>query len=96
MRDCDLEGLIARYDDFLIDAYGVLVDEDGALEGAAPALRRLDEAGRRWTLLSNDASRSVRAAVERYRGFGLPMTAARWLSAGDLHRGTFPETPSHG
>ena len=69
----DPAGLVARYDVFLVDAYGVLVDHARALPGAEPFLRRLREARRRFVVVSNDASRLPRTAAERFAGFGLPI-----------------------
>ncbi|MCH9688561.1 MAG: HAD hydrolase-like protein [Deltaproteobacteria bacterium] len=76
--------LVARYDVMLLDSYGVLVDEHGPLAGAAAFLARLDAAGRRWMVLSNDASRLPETSVARYQARGLPITADRLMTSGDL------------
>lgn len=79
-----IPALLDRYDVFLVDAYGVLVTTSGPLPGAAELLERIDGAGKRWLLLSNDASRLPETTVRRYRGFGLPVDAARVLTSGEL------------
>ncbi len=76
--------LVARYDVFFLDAYGVLVSGDGALPGAAAFLRRLARAGKEYLVVSNDASRSPATSLARYRGFGLDLDAARILTSGLL------------
>lgn len=62
----------------------MLVASAGALPGAAAFLRRLDDAGKPWLIVSNDASRSPATTVARYRGFGLPVDADRILTSGML------------
>lgn len=87
--DVTVAELIARYDVFLLDAYGVLVTSHGPLDGAGEFLRRLDRAGKRWLIVTNDASRSIASSVERYGGFGLPVDATRVLTSGALLHGYF-------
>ncbi len=78
------DALVERYGAFLLDGYGVLVTEGGALPGAAEALARLERAGRRWLVVSNDASRLPETSVARYRSLGLPVERERLLTSGDL------------
>lgn len=82
--DTTTDQLIDRYDVFLLDAYGVLVTTRGAIDGAAAFLDRLNQAGRVWMIVSNDASRSIETTVARYTGFGLPVSADRVLTSGAL------------
>jgi HAD superfamily hydrolase (TIGR01450 family) len=84
-----VDHLLERYDLFLLDAYGVLVSSSGALPGAAEFLRRLDDAGKPYLIVSNDASRSPATSAARYRGFGLPIEAGRILTSGMLIAGHF-------
>ena len=79
-----VDDLLDRYDVFLLDAYGVLVNSVGPLPGATAFLGRLDREGKRWLLVSNDASRSVATTAARYRGFGLPVVAEQVLTSGAL------------
>ena len=82
MPRTDLSSLIARYDVFLLDIYGVLVSSAGALPGAPEFLSRLREAGKRFLLVSNDASRSVDTALARYASFGLEVQRDQFLCSG--------------
>jgi HAD superfamily hydrolase (TIGR01450 family) len=81
--------LLERYDVFLLDGHGVLINSAGALPGAADFLRQLEERRKHYVLLSNDASRSPAAIVEKYRGVGLELEVDRVLSSGLLLREYF-------
>ena len=61
-----VDALVARYDAFLLDAYGVLVSGSGVLPGAAAFLQRLRAAGKPFLVVSNDASRSPATAQARF------------------------------
>jgi glycerol-1-phosphatase len=86
-----VDELLARYDVFLLDAYGVLVASGGALPGAASFLRRLADAGKESLIVSNDASRSPATSAARYRQFGLAVEAERILTSGLLLRDHFAQ-----
>lgn len=79
-----VSGLLARYDVFLLDAYGVLVTSTGALDGAAAFLDRLSRHGKTWLIVSNDASRSPETTAARYQHFDLPVIPDRVLTSGAL------------
>lgn len=80
----DLDTLLERYDGLLLDAYGVLVNLDGALPGAAALIDRLNRTGKPYWLLSNTAARLPENAAARYRGYGLDIPADRILTSGML------------
>jgi len=80
----DLAALIARYDAFLLDAYGVLVDGSGPLDGALELLEAIRAAGKRLLVVSNDASRLPPTTVARYRRYGLPIAESEVLTSGML------------
>ena len=84
MQRTTLTELLDRYDDFLLDAYGVLVNSGGAIAGADAFLACLREAGKRFLILSNDASRSPETSYARYRGFGLPVKPEQIVTSGLL------------
>jgi HAD superfamily hydrolase (TIGR01450 family) len=62
----------------------VLVCSAGALPGAAAFLRRLDQAGKPFLIVSNDASRLPATTAARYQRFGLPVPVERILTSGML------------
>lgn len=74
--------LIDRYDGFLFDAYGVLVDAGGVAPGAAAALAALVAAGKPYAVVTNDASRLPDTAAARFARVGLPITATQVVSSG--------------
>jgi HAD superfamily hydrolase (TIGR01450 family) len=80
----DVDALVERYDAFLLDSYGVLVNSDRALPGAIAFVERLEREGKAWLVLSNDASRLPSSAAARYRKLGLPIDEGSILTSGDL------------
>jgi len=79
-----VDALIAQYDGFLLDAYGVLLHGAGPLEGGDAFLHKLDAAGKPYCIITNDASRSIANSVARYQGFGLPIHPERLITSGHL------------
>jgi len=84
-----INALIERYDALLFDAYGVLVHSTGAMPGAQDTIARLNQAGKPYAVLTNDASKLPERAAQRYQGFGLDIPADRILSSGLLLRDYF-------
>ncbi len=76
--------LLKRYDGFLIDAFGVLVDHGGALAGANAFLESLLELDKRWLVVTNDAARTPASAAAWYRSLGLPIVEERVLTSSAL------------
>jgi HAD superfamily hydrolase (TIGR01450 family) len=78
------ERLIDTYDGFLLDAYGVLLDDTGPLPGAADFLARLDAAGKPWRVVTNAASRLPERLAADFAAKGLVLDPARLLTSGML------------
>lgn len=76
--------LVDRYDGFLFDAYGVLVDSAGSCPGAAAAIAAVRAAGKSLRVVTNDASRLPASAAARFGRVGLPITADEVVSSGML------------
>ena len=79
-----VDALLDRYEAILFDAYGVLVHAGGPLPGAADLIARLNREGRRYFVVTNDASKRPDTAARRYQRFGLPLDASRILTSGML------------
>ena len=79
-----METLIERYDILLFDAYGVLVHSTGALPGAIELIDRLNQIGKTYYILTNDASKLPETAATRYQDYGLDFGADRIISSGGL------------
>lgn len=79
-----MAALIQRYRVILLDAYGVLVNSEGALPGACALLDHLTRIRKPYYILTNDATKPPQIAASRYHGFGLTIEAERIISAGSL------------
>jgi HAD superfamily hydrolase (TIGR01450 family) len=76
--------LAERHDAVLFDAYGVLVNAEGALPGAAEAVTYLVQRGQPFLVVTNDASRSPQRASARFARLGIPVRPEHVLSSGML------------
>lgn len=81
-RKFDAEALLAEFDLFLIDAYGVLITSSGTLPGASEFLNRIESSGKQFFIVTNDASRTPETCARVYRDRGLTVPVDRILSAG--------------
>lgn len=79
--DHPLEFYLERYDGFLLDAYGVLVDSARLLPGAAAFLRDLD-ASSKFAVVTNDSSRLPETISSRWAERGLKVDPERILTSG--------------
>ncbi len=79
-----IETLIERYDVLLFDAYGVLVHSAGALPGAVELIQRLNQLGKSYYILTNDASKLPTTAAMRYQGYGLALEPDRIITSGAM------------
>src|SRR2546427_10569982 len=82
--DVTIDELIGRYGVLLLDAYGVLVHSGGALPGAVELIDRLNREGRRYFILTSDASKLPTTGAARYRGYGLDLSPERIITSGSL------------
>ncbi len=76
--------LAAEHSAVLLDAYGVLVDGEGAIAGAAEFIDELNQRGTNYLILTNDASKGAQHSAELYGQFGLRLPAERILTSGSL------------
>jgi HAD superfamily hydrolase (TIGR01459 family) len=83
-RPATIAELLATYDGVLLDAYGVLVDGAGVLPGAAELIGQLSRRGKRFAVVTNDASRSQATYVRRFAGLGLAIAADQIVTSGSL------------
>lgn len=79
-----LAEILRDYDVLYLDAYGVLLDHGGALPGAAELIETLHRTGKRYLVLTNDASRTPATSSRRYTGMGLPIPPERIITSGVL------------
>lgn len=76
--------LVSRYDVLLLDAYGVLNDARGALPAGRALLHEIARQGRRFFVVTNDASRLPETASARLRSFGLDVPGEQIITSGAL------------
>lgn len=79
-----VDALLDRYDVFLLDAFGVLLSTDEALPGAVEFMTRLEDAGKDWLIVTNDASKSARSSAARYCEKGLDVAESEVLTSGSM------------
>ncbi|MBA2663834.1 MAG: HAD hydrolase-like protein [Bradymonadaceae bacterium] len=79
-----LSEIIASYDALLIDAYGVLVHEGGAFEGAQAFIEQLNASQKPYAILTNDASRLAKTLRDSLLARGLSIDEQRLVTAGSL------------
>lgn len=76
--------LIEGYDALAIDAYGVLVDGQGAIGHAAAFIDALRSRNKPFLLVTNDASRTPSSIAARFAGLGIAIDVDQVLSSGSL------------
>lgn len=86
-----IQFLIEQYDVLLLDAYGVLVDASGALPGARELIRHLNNTGKPYYIVTNDASRLPATASARYLKSGLEIQPDNIITSGSLLAGYFAQ-----
>ncbi len=84
LQEVTVSELLERYDGLLLDAYGVLIDAQGALPGAREVIDHLNGRGFPYWVVTNDASRLPDTASARYADLGLRIPADRIITAGSL------------
>lgn len=76
--------LVSRYEVILLDAYGVLVNERGALPMGRTLLDEIARQGRRFFVVTNDASRLPGTWERRFASMGLDIGADAIITSGSL------------
>lgn len=79
-----LSSILPRYDGLLLDAYGVLVNGTGVLDGAERLVDRLNRSGLPYRVVTNDASRTEETTAARFAALGLDIPVERILTSGSL------------
>ena len=89
LQKITIEELIERYAVLLLDAYGVLVNDSGALAGAADLIRLLNCTQKPYYLLTNDASKLPQTTSDRFQNYGLEIAPVRIITSGGLLKNYF-------
>lgn len=80
MKKTSVHQLLDRFDGFLLDAYGVLVDSRRPLPGANDFLRELERRGKPYRIISNDGSTTPEAKLARWAARGLQVNDGALLT----------------
>ena len=88
--------LLDAYEVLLLDAYGALVDGQGAIEGAPALIRHLHDRDYPYFVVTNDASRLPAQSAERFHSLGMPIDASRIITSGTLLAGYFEKNGLRG
>lgn len=94
--DLTFADLRSRHTAIFFDAYGVLIDADGALPGAVEAIAALNAAGQPFLVVTNDASRSPENASARLQRLQLEISPEQILSSGMMIAPALSESLRHG
>lgn len=86
-----IDAVLEKYDAFLLDAYGVLINKAGALPGAVALIEELNKSARPYFILTNSASRLAPTMAEELQQWRLAIPAERIISSGTLLKGYFRE-----
>lgn len=76
--------LIGRYEVILLDAYGVINDARGALAEGRELLDEIARQGKRFFIVTNDASRLPETCAARFRSMGLDIPSDQIITSGAL------------
>jgi len=80
----DMGALTARFDVFLLDAYGVLNFGATPVPGAPERVAALQKAGKRVMVLTNGASFPAAISLQKYRSFGYDFAPEDVISSRDI------------
>ncbi|UCD77105.1 MAG: HAD-IIA family hydrolase [Desulfobacterales bacterium] len=89
LKRITIEELIERYAVLLLDAYGVLVNDSGAIAGASELIRMLNRTRKPYYLLTNDASKLPQTTASRFQSYGLEIAPDRIITSGGLLKNHF-------
>lgn len=76
--------IATNYDGILFDAFGVLLDDKGALPKAPSLLQTLKQKHIPFWVLTNGSSKLEEKLASKYQGFGLDIKADQIITSGSL------------
>ena len=90
MENTNLKKVLDHYDAFLIDQFGVLIDDSGPYEGAVAALNSLFTSSKYPLVLTNSGKRTS-FNVDRLKRMGFVVSVNDVLSSGEVARNILNE-----
>lgn len=82
--DIKIDQLIEQYEVLLFDSYGVLAGSTGTFPGAVELVDHLNDIGKPYFVLTNDASALPATRSDKYAVFGLTVSPDRIITSGSL------------
>ncbi len=87
MKIKQFQEVAKKYKVIFFDAYGVLKNYSGSVEGVGETFRWLEDEGKSYYIITNDASRSPQALADQYHQIGhTNVEASHIVSSGMLAR----------
>lgn len=96
MKHTTMDAMLDRYDGFLFDAFGVLVQGDHTLPGAVQLIDHLHDHDIDYVVITNDATRGLQTSVDRFESLGMPIARERIITSGSLITRAVHEHNLHG
>lgn len=96
MKHTTMDAMLDRYDGFLFDAFGVLVQGDRALPGAVQLIDHLHKNHIDYVVITNDATRGLQTSVDRFEHLGMSIAKQRIITSGSLMTRAVNEHDLHG
>lgn len=84
METITIQKILQEFDVILLDAFGVLVDDEGALAHAPAFISHLNQIGKEYFILTNGSKFLPRISAEIYQRKGLNIAVDRVISSGTL------------
>jgi HAD superfamily hydrolase (TIGR01450 family) len=95
MKEITASELIDKYDNFLLDAFGVIVNADGAIDHAKDFIKELEKKGKTYFILSNGSKYLASKSAVSYQSRGIPIPEDNVITSGSLLKDWFENNPNH-
>ena len=94
MKEITANEILNNYDNILFDAFGVLVNAEGAIDHAGAFLEELKQRKKTYYVVSNGSKFLATKSAESYRKRGLNITDENVITSGSL-KDWFNDNPNH-
>lgn len=95
MKDSTAEELLEIYDNFLLDAFGVIVNADGAIPHAKEFIAELKKRNKTYYILSNGSKFLASKSAVSYQNRGIDIPKNQVITSGSLLHDWFTNNPEN-
>ena len=95
MKESTAEELLEIYDNFLLDAFGVIVNADGAIPHAKEFIAELKKRNKTFYILSNGSKFLASKSATSYQNRGIDIPKNQVITSGSLLQDWFNSNPDH-